>query len=158
MVGAPPPVDLAAERRLVDLLVTLAEQGLVRSAHDVSDGGLGLALVEAAVGGPYARQTFGAVVDLRPVATPPLSDVGALFGEDAGRALVSAAPAHAGRVTALARDAGVPVSQIGRVGSAGGGVEIALHGGAVRVEGPRLRSVYFGAIPSRMALTAAAEE
>src|SRR2546425_8956347 len=51
--GQPPRVDLAAERRLVDYLVAAAERGLLRSAHDCSQGGLGVALAEVAMGGPY---------------------------------------------------------------------------------------------------------
>ena len=158
VVGAPPPVDLAAERRLIDLLVALAESGALRSAHDVSDGGLGLALVEAAVGGPYARAPLGVRVDLAPIAPAAVSPAARLFGEDQGRVLVSADPAEAGRVSALAREHGVPVHQLGRVGAAGGAVEIGLGGQSVRLDAGRLRSVYFEAIPSRMAQAVAVEE
>src|SRR6266705_3827420 len=62
--GQPPRVDLAAERRLVDYLVSAAERGLVRSAHDCSQGGLGVALAEVAMGGPYDETGFGLDVDL----------------------------------------------------------------------------------------------
>ena len=50
--GMPPRVDLGAERRLVDYLVTAADAGLLRSAHDCSQGGLGVALAEVAMRGP----------------------------------------------------------------------------------------------------------
>src|SRR4029077_13111600 len=64
-VGGPPPrVDLAVERRLVDYLVTAAERGLLRSAHDCSHGGLGVALAEVAMGGPYDEAGFGLDIDL----------------------------------------------------------------------------------------------
>ncbi len=52
--GTPPPVDLAAERALQRFLVAAAKARLLRSAHDCSDGGLAVALAEAAIGGPYA--------------------------------------------------------------------------------------------------------
>ena len=53
-----------AERRLVDLLVDAASQSLLRSAHDLGDGGLAVALAEACIGGPYADAPRGAMVDL----------------------------------------------------------------------------------------------
>src|SRR3989442_4107534 len=62
--GEPPRVDLAAERRLVDFLVAGAAVGLFRSAHDCSQGGLGVALAEVAMGGPYEEPGFGLDVDL----------------------------------------------------------------------------------------------
>src|SRR3989441_889410 len=65
VAGAPPPVDLEAERRLVDLLVAAAEASLLASAHDLSEGGLGVSLAEACIGGPYAEAPFGARIDLR---------------------------------------------------------------------------------------------
>src|SRR5256886_11154649 len=62
--GQPPRVDLAAERRLVDYLVAAAERGLLRSAHDCSQGGLGVTLAEVAMGGPYDETGFGLDLDL----------------------------------------------------------------------------------------------
>jgi phosphoribosylformylglycinamidine synthase subunit PurL len=157
VAGAPPPVDLAAERRLVDLLVTLAEHGLLRSAHDVSDGGLGLALVEAAVGGPYSRAPLGARVDLSKLATAPASTAARLFGEDQGRALVSIAPAERARVVALAGERGVPVHELGRVSHPGAPLEIGLAGVRLRLDTEHLRASYYEAVPSRMALAAPVE-
>jgi hypothetical protein len=61
-------------------------------------------------------------------------------------------------VQALAREHGVPAFELGRVGGAGEALEIGLDGEAVRLETDRLRSTYFGAIPSRMALAAVSEE
>jgi phosphoribosylformylglycinamidine synthase len=157
VAGAPPPVDLATERRLIDLLVALADAGLLRSAHDVSDGGAALALVEAAIGGPYARTPLGARVDFTGIALPAVPDAARLFGEDHGRALVSVAPAHAGRVAAVAREHGVAARVVGQVGPAGGILEIGLPGRTLRLETARLRAAYYEAIPSRMALAAPVE-
>jgi phosphoribosylformylglycinamidine synthase subunit PurL len=157
VAGAPPPVDLAAERRLIDLLVALADAGLLRSAHDVSDGGVALALVEAAIGGPYAPTPLGARVDLTEIAPRAVSDAARLFGEDHGRALVSVSPALSGRVTALAREHGVPARVVGQVGPAGGTLEIGLPDRTLRLETARLRAAYYEAIPSRMALAAPVE-
>ena len=47
VAGAPPAVDLAAEKRLIEALVALAGEGMLASAHDVSDGGLAVALAES---------------------------------------------------------------------------------------------------------------
>jgi phosphoribosylformylglycinamidine synthase len=157
VAGAPPPVDLEAERRLVDLLVALSEAGLLRSAHDVADGGLALALVEAAVGGPYARTPLGARVDLTEIGPASLSHQARLFAEDHGRAVVSVAPAHGGRAMALAREHGVPARAVGRVGPANAPLEILLPGLALTLETARLRAAYYEAIPSRMALAAPVE-
>src|SRR4029077_8802608 len=62
--GEPPRVDLARERRLVDYLVAGAERSLFHSAHDCSQGGLGVALAEIAMGGAYEETGFGLEVDL----------------------------------------------------------------------------------------------
>src|SRR5207244_8155083 len=62
--GQPPRVDLAVERRLVDYLVAAAERGLLRSAHDCSQGGLGVALAEGAMAGPYDETGFGMDIGL----------------------------------------------------------------------------------------------
>src|SRR5258708_16152437 len=63
--GQPPRVDLDREKALVELLVTAAERGLVRSAHDCSDGGLGVALAEVAMGGAYAETGFAVNLPLQ---------------------------------------------------------------------------------------------
>ena len=58
-------MDLAAEAALQRLLAAAAAAGLLRSAHDCSEGGLAVALAEAAIGGAYATHGFGITVDLR---------------------------------------------------------------------------------------------
>jgi phosphoribosylformylglycinamidine synthase len=145
--GAPPPVDLQGERRLQDLLVEAAAQGLLRSAHDASEGGLLVALAEAAMGGPYAGSAVGAGIDLEGYA--PGVELDALcFGEDAGRVVVSADPAHAGALRALAQRHGVPFFRAGRTG----GTRLELRAGS-RVFSwalESLRRIYFEAIPRRM--------
>src|SRR3989454_2592889 len=62
--GRPARVDLDAERRLQRLLVAAAGAGLLRSAHDASEGGLAVAVAEAAIGGAYAQGGLGASLDL----------------------------------------------------------------------------------------------
>jgi phosphoribosylformylglycinamidine synthase len=147
--GEPPQVDLAAERRLVTLLVAAAERGLVRSAHDCSDGGLGVALAEVAMGGPYQEAGFGLDLDLTAYGVPLAADE-LLFSETQARAVVTCAPERAAAVAALAAEHGVPAFDLGAVGSAGGELQVRLRDGAIRAAVARLREVYFSAIPRRL--------
>jgi phosphoribosylformylglycinamidine synthase len=107
--GPCPEVDLDAERRLVDLLVRLADERLLASAHDVSDGGLAVALAESAMtGGLGAKVTL--VPNVRPSAL--------LFGETTGRVVVSFPPEHENRISGAAAELGVPLARLGTVGGA----------------------------------------
>src|SRR5437773_6724190 len=94
--GQPPRVDLDTERRLIELLVTGAERGLFRSAHDCSHGGLAVALAEVAMGGPYQAHGFGLDLDLTTYdarrTTHELTTYEVLFSESHGRAVVTCAP------------------------------------------------------------------
>ena len=81
--GRPPQVDLAHEQRLARVLVQASRDGLLRSAHDLSDGGLAQALVESCL-----RRDHGVEVTLPEGADPFV----ALFSESAGRVLVSLDP------------------------------------------------------------------
>jgi phosphoribosylformylglycinamidine synthase len=147
--GSPPPVDLEAERRLIDLLVALAAEGRLRSAHDVSDGGLAVAAAEAAIGGPYAERGFGLALDLRSMASG-LTTAGLLFGEDHGRALLSVDPEHLPAIMAAAQHGRVPVARLGTVGAADGPFVIILPDTRIEVPVARLRQLYFGALAAWM--------
>ena len=149
MGGQPPRVDLEAEKRLIELLVTGAERGLFHSAHDCSHGGLGVALAEVAMGGPYQGQGFGLDVDLT-THHAPLTTHELLFSESHGRAVVTCAPERAGAVQALAGELGVPLHRAGSVGSQGGAFRIRLRDATIDESVGRLREVYFSAIPRRM--------
>jgi len=150
--GQPPLVDLDVARHLVDLLVAGAERGLFRSAHDCSQGGLGVALAEVAMGGPYQDAGFGLDVDLT-THHAPLTAHELLFSESHGRAVVTCLPERVSAVEALAREHGVPVHRVGTVGDAQGEFRVKVRAGAGdTIEEPvaRLREVYFNAIPRRM--------
>ncbi|HZH26847.1 MAG TPA: phosphoribosylformylglycinamidine synthase subunit PurL [Azospirillaceae bacterium] len=108
--GPPPPVDLAAERRNGDLVRGLIDAGLVTACHDVSDGGLLVAVAEMAMAGRR-----GCTLDLP-------ADAGLLFGEDQGRYVVATGDAAA--VEARAKAAGVPVRRIGTTGTTGPGASL----------------------------------
>jgi phosphoribosylformylglycinamidine synthase len=145
--GRPPPVDLDAERRVQEFLIAVAQRGLLRSAHDAAEGGILVALAEASIGGPYAPSGLGAEIDLEAYA-PGIEPESLLYGEDAGRVVLSADPAHSASLAALARDHAVPLYRAGRVG----GERLELRAGSHRLswDVARLRSIYFEAIPRRM--------
>jgi phosphoribosylformylglycinamidine synthase len=145
--GRTPPVDLEAERRLQDFLVAAADAGLLRSAHDASEGGLLVTLAEAAIGGPYAPSGRGATLDLEGHA-PGVEQDGLLYGEDAGRVVLSAAPDRVAGLAALAKTHAVPLFRAGRVG----GTTLELRAGSrvFRWDVATLRKTYFEAIPRRM--------
>jgi len=147
--GQPPRVDLEAEKRLIDLLVTGAERGLFRSAHDCSHGGLGVALAEVAMGGPYQGHGYGLDVDLT-THHAPLTTHQLLFSESHGRAVITCSPERVGAVQALAGELGVPLFRAGTVGPKEGVFRIALRDGQIEESVSRLRDVYFSAIPRRM--------
>ena len=149
MGGSPPRVDLAAERRLVDYLVTAAERGLLRSAHDCSQGGLGVALAEVAMRGPYDETGFGLDIDLTAYGSP-LTAVEVLFSESQARAVVTCRVERCAAVTALAQELGVPAYRVGDVGEPRGVVRFQLRDAVVEHPVDRLRQVYFSSLPRRM--------
>ena len=122
--GQPPPVDLAAERRNGDLVRRLIADGLVGACHDVSDGGLAVALAEMALmggrGARIARPPEGSQAgpDAGPDASsPPSPPLHAwLFGEDQARYIVTSAQGAA--VLDAAARAGVAAAAIGTTGGA----------------------------------------
>jgi len=105
--GAPPRVDLAAERRHGDLVRALIVEGVASAAHDVSDGGLLVALAEMAMAGG-----IGAELDRAPLAAHAF-----WFGEDQGRYVVTVKPSVAEKVLSRARSCGIPARQLGFTGT-----------------------------------------
>ncbi len=113
--GPPPPVDLAAERRNGDLVRGLIADGLVTACHDVSDGGLLVAVAEMAMAsgiGAALQPPTGLLIPLHAW----------LYGEDQARYVL--ATADPDTVLARAHAAGAPVGRIGTTG----GSELALAG------------------------------
>ena len=108
--GAPPPVDLAAERRNGEFVFKLIGEGKVTAVHDLSDGGLAVALAEMAIAGD-----LGATIDASAVIGPPQ---GFFFGEDQARYVVTAASDAAAAMLAAAADAGVAATRLGGTGGA----------------------------------------
>jgi phosphoribosylformylglycinamidine synthase len=130
--GLPPAVDLDAERQLAILVTTAAAAGVLASAHDLSDGGLAIALAEACLYGGR-----GCAVALRGDAFT------GLFSESAARALVSVVPGREREFAALAEEHGVPATVLG-----------VTTGDALTVEGifeiplTELKQVWTGTLPA----------
>jgi len=108
--GLPPRVDLAAEARLAELMAGAAVDGLLSGAHDLSDGGLAQALVEAAV-----ATGRGATIDL-PAGPDGLDAATVLFSESAARMLVTVAPGDEAELARRCAEAGQPAARLGEVG------------------------------------------
>jgi phosphoribosylformylglycinamidine synthase len=105
--GRPPALDLEAEAALHGLLVELARARLAAGAHDLSEGGLAIALVEAVL-----SAGVGARIAL-PAGVEPLA---ALLSESPSRVLLAVEPALAAEVQALAARAGMPAGRLGETG------------------------------------------
>ncbi|MFC7398582.1 phosphoribosylformylglycinamidine synthase subunit PurL [Chelatococcus sp. GCM10030263] len=106
--GAPPPVDLAAERRNGDFVRGLIVAGRVTGVHDLSDGGLAVALAEMAM-----ASGIGATIPNLPAGLPAHAF---LFGEDQGRYLLTVRQEEIAALMDGAAAAGVPVGLIGTTG------------------------------------------
>jgi phosphoribosylformylglycinamidine synthase len=117
VAGDAPSLDLAREAALQRLLVDAIRSGIVRSAHDCSDGGIAVTTAECCFGGgsPGCEVTLGGADAMT-----------ALFSESASRVVVSVAPADLESLLRLAAVAAVPAVRIGMTG--GGRVRIAVGG------------------------------
>jgi phosphoribosylformylglycinamidine synthase subunit PurL len=134
--GAPPAVDLAAEKRNGDFVRELIGKGATDTVHDVSDGGLLIALAEMAMAnGIGAELTF----QIR-------AEIPFLFGEDQARYVLAVASANAERVMADAAASGVPARVIGKCGG-----EALISEGNFAVAVPRLRQAHESWFPQFMA-------
>jgi phosphoribosylformylglycinamidine synthase len=140
-VGLPPIVDLQHEKRLHGLLAAAVARQLIRSAHDVSDGGLAVAFAECAFAGP---KLVGATVRLPCTIRPDAL----LFGESTGR--VVAATSDAKALIELAKRSGVPAECIGETG--GDRLSVGPIEGEpwLDVEVALLHERWRGAIPRRL--------
>ncbi|MEX6509022.1 phosphoribosylformylglycinamidine synthase subunit PurL [Jiella sp. M17.18] len=104
--GAPPTVDLAEEKRHGDFVRGLIRTGHVRTCHDISDGGLGVAVAELCI-----ASGVGASISVGDGAGHAL-----LFGEDQARYVIAAEAADADAVVSEAAAAGVPLRRLGVAG------------------------------------------
>lgn len=139
--GRPPQLDLNKEKSLLNAVLKAIQSGLVHSAHDLSEGGLAVALAESCISGGLGAQVELPASDLR-------ADI-ALFSESQSRILLSASSNQADELVQLIAQYGVPVRVIGRV--EGGDLVVHASGAAV-VNRPvqTLKQVWEDVIPCLM--------
>jgi len=136
--GPPPPVDLAKERRHGDFVREVIIDGLVDACHDVSDGGLLVALAEMALAGDV-----GVEIEIAE-GGPALNAM--LFGEDQGRYLLALPETSAAAVLQRAADANIPAQRLGLSGGKGLTVN-----GVHTISVAELRHAHAGWLPEYMA-------
>jgi phosphoribosylformylglycinamidine synthase II len=141
--GAPPPVDLALERRNGDFVRGLIQAGTVDTVHDLADGGLAVALAEMAMAGGLGAALPDVPVDLAAHAY--------LFGEDQARYLLAVKPDVATDLLAAAAAQGIAVASVGVTGSD----RLTLPGGET-ISLADLNAVHEGWLPAYMASQPAA--
>jgi phosphoribosylformylglycinamidine synthase len=132
--GAPPPVDLAAERRNGEFVASLIRDGRVSAVHDLSDGGLAVALAEMAMAGG-----IGARVEAEGLAHA------FFFGEDQGRYVMTAPQSRREAIAGAAKRRDAPLSRIGVTGG-----ETLRLGDAAPVALARLSEAYENWLPAYM--------
>lgn len=140
--GLPPSIDLSFEKRMHDAVRALIASGHCRSAHDLSDGGLGVALAESILGAP---EGLGASVE---ITNDQRMDV-TLYNESQSRAIVSVRPAFAKEALDLFAKHGIPAEIIGSVTCKN---DLVFASGKQKVSWTRseLHSAYENSIPSLM--------
>jgi phosphoribosylformylglycinamidine synthase len=134
--GAPPPVDLAAERRNGEFVRAQILNQTVKSCHDLSDGGLAVALAEMCLAG-----AIGATISSLPAG--PAHAI--LFGEDQARYIVAVSPGAAEALLKSAEAAGAPAVRIGETG----GDTLNIAGAAISLAD--LRAAHENPLPDFMA-------
>lgn len=138
--GRPPALDLNVEKKLLDGVLAAIQKGLVQSAHDLSEGGLAVAVAESCISGG-----LGAKVDFATELRPDF----ALFSESQSRILLSATPDKAAELEQLIASYGVPVQKIGQV--TGDKLEIAVNARSVLARPvSELKQVWEDVIPCLM--------
>jgi phosphoribosylformylglycinamidine synthase subunit PurL len=147
VAGAPPQCDPELERDTIACLLECIRAGHVRSAHDCSDGGLGVALAECAIANWSA--VVGAEIDLSAWADVPLREL--LYNEAQARIIVTVPESSLAEIARIAVKHMVPPMVIGRVRTGSGNLEI-KHGKNRAVVAPldRLAAAYHDAIPAIM--------
>ena len=110
--GTPPWIDLQLEQAVQNCCVAAIEKGILRSAHDVSDGGLAIALAECCVGGP--DKPVGARIEMREM----IRGDALLFSESQSRIVVSVMEENLEQLRQVAGEHRVPTQVIGAVGGA----------------------------------------
>jgi phosphoribosylformylglycinamidine synthase II len=134
--GKPPKVDLDREKLLADVLINASRDGLIDAAHDVSDGGLFVALAESCL-----RGTTGARIVVPDDEDPFVF----LFSESAGRAIVAVPRSEEVRFTDMCTARGLPARRIGVLDILESAIEVQ---GQFRLPIGELRRAWSGTLPA----------
>jgi len=138
--GRPPKVDLQKEKELGSLLHGATQQGLIEAAHDVSEGGLGIAILEASLRFNVAARIW--LTEL--MERDSLDLTAALFSESQSRVIVSVGREDDVKFQALCEARGVPVLRIGVTDKENQAVDIQ---GVAKLELEAIRSAWAGVLP-----------
>jgi phosphoribosylformylglycinamidine synthase II len=141
VAGKIPIVDYKYEKALYEFLQEAIMEGCLNSVHDVSEGGLAVALAESCI--MDHENVHGANVSIDFLMRKDFT----LFSEGGGRVVVSFAPANADKVFALAKSNGLPIKRIGTVG--GGNLEI---NDVIKMDAKELSAIYYSVLPSKFAV------
>ncbi|MDP4220298.1 MAG: phosphoribosylformylglycinamidine synthase subunit PurL [Bacteroidota bacterium] len=133
-VGNAPNIDPGGEARLIDLLVTLAGKRMLKSAHDISEGGLAVTITESC---------FSNMIGARIMPPSSKRNDHSLFGEMQGRVVISVAPESVEEISMIVRSANVKLEVLGTTG----GRSIIVDG-LIDCDLDELYSLYTEAIPS----------
>src|SRR5256714_5776216 len=109
-IGPPPHVDLAHEIEIQHAVRDLIREGLVKSAHDCSEGGLAVALTECCFN---PEKLFGVEIDLKADDTPAAT---VLFNESQSRIILSVGPENLQKTMSMWQERQIPFKQLGKVG------------------------------------------
>ena len=137
--GSFPEIDVHREVAAIELVVTAAEEGILASAHDVSDGGLAVALAESAMAG-----SLGVRVRLE----EGRRDDEVMFGEGGGRMLVGLSAADAGRLETRGAAVGVQIRRLGEVGGETVTIQIGEREAVLTID--RAREAYERGLPEAL--------
>ncbi|MFL6161672.1 MAG: phosphoribosylformylglycinamidine synthase subunit PurL [Jatrophihabitantaceae bacterium] len=133
--GRPPKVDLDRERLLADILIEAARDGLIDAAHDLSDGGLFVAVAEGCLRG---------TVGIRLIVPDGMDPFVFLFSESAGRAIVAVRRSQDTRFTELCAGRGLPAQRIGVLDVLESAIEVQ---GQFRIPLAELRTAWTATLP-----------
>jgi len=145
-VGPVPKLDFANERATHDALRALIKSRFVRSAHDLSEGGLAVAVAESILAHPNPPpQPLGATVEIN---APGLRVDQLLFNETQGRIVITAKPTDVGPILLLLEMRGIPAHRIGTVG--GDMFKVTANGTHVGWSIAELRTAWYDSIANAM--------
>ncbi len=137
--GDSPKLDLKTEKRLHEVILKLADKELIASGHDISEGGIGVAIAECAIGDE--NNLLGADVEIPVKSRFDFS----LFSESQSRVIVSVKPELKNRFEEILSESGLPFLFLGKVTK-----DYFSVNGKINIPSEKLADIYFNTIPRMM--------